>query len=106
MLGNLDLRRIRVFTPRLDHRRLLLRRLPMPATIVLRPSVKTMSLRSATRQTVEWLYLPRLFAGDPRDMWPSAQQKEAIRRRAQGATLDELARSYKVNRATISRLAM
>jgi predicted nucleic acid-binding protein len=27
------------------------------------------------------------------------QQKEAIRRRAQGATLDELARSYKVSRA-------
>jgi DNA invertase Pin-like site-specific DNA recombinase len=35
----------------------------------------------------------------------SAQQKEAIRRRAQGATLDELARSYNVSRATISRLA-
>jgi DNA invertase Pin-like site-specific DNA recombinase len=34
-----------------------------------------------------------------------AQQKEAIRRRAQGATLDELARSYNVSRATISRLA-
>ena len=33
-----------------------------------------------------------------------AQQKEAIRRRAQGATLDELARSYNVSRATISRL--
>jgi DNA invertase Pin-like site-specific DNA recombinase len=33
-----------------------------------------------------------------------AQQKEAIRRRAQGATLDELARSYNVNRATTSRL--
>jgi DNA invertase Pin-like site-specific DNA recombinase len=36
---------------------------------------------------------------------PPAQQKEAIRRRAQGATLDELARSYNVSRATISRLA-
>ena len=35
-----------------------------------------------------------------------AQQKEAIRRRAQGATLDELARSYNVSRATISRLAV
>ena len=34
-----------------------------------------------------------------------AQQKEAIRRRAQGATLDELARSYNVSRATISRLS-
>jgi hypothetical protein len=33
-----------------------------------------------------------------------AQQKEAIRRRAQGATLEELARSYNVSRATISRL--
>ena len=31
--------------------------------------------------------------------------KEAIRRRAQGATLDQLARSYNVSRATISRLA-
>ena len=37
--------------------------------------------------------------------FPEAQQKEAIRRRAQGATLDELARSYNVSRATISRLA-
>jgi DNA invertase Pin-like site-specific DNA recombinase len=36
----------------------------------------------------------------------SAQQKEAIRRRAQGATLEELARSYNVSRATISRLGM
>jgi DNA invertase Pin-like site-specific DNA recombinase len=33
-----------------------------------------------------------------------AQQKEAIRRRAQGATLEKLARSYNVSRATISRL--
>ena len=33
-----------------------------------------------------------------------AQQKEAIRRRVQGATLHELARSYNVSRATISRL--
>jgi DNA invertase Pin-like site-specific DNA recombinase len=32
------------------------------------------------------------------------QQKEAIRRRARGATLQELARSYNVSRATISRL--
>jgi DNA invertase Pin-like site-specific DNA recombinase len=41
--------------------------------------------------------------GRPPSMTP-AQQKEAIRRRAQGATLDELARSYNVSRATISRL--
>jgi DNA invertase Pin-like site-specific DNA recombinase len=33
------------------------------------------------------------------------QQKEARRRRAQGATLKELAKSYNVGRATISRLA-
>jgi DNA invertase Pin-like site-specific DNA recombinase len=32
------------------------------------------------------------------------QQKEARRRRAEGATLKELAKSYKVGAATISRL--
>jgi DNA invertase Pin-like site-specific DNA recombinase len=32
------------------------------------------------------------------------QKKEAIRRRAHGATLEELAHSYNVSRATISRL--
>jgi DNA invertase Pin-like site-specific DNA recombinase len=42
--------------------------------------------------------------GRPSSLTP-AQQKEAIRRRAQGATLDELARSYNVSRATISRLS-
>jgi DNA invertase Pin-like site-specific DNA recombinase len=42
--------------------------------------------------------------GRPPSLTPT-QQKEAIRRRAQGATLDELARSYNVSRATISRLA-
>ena len=41
--------------------------------------------------------------GRPPSLTP-AQQKEAIRRRAQGATLDELARSYNVSRGTISRL--
>src|SRR5712692_10280798 len=34
------------------------------------------------------------------------QQKEARRRRAEGATLKELAKSYNVGRATISRLAV
>jgi DNA invertase Pin-like site-specific DNA recombinase len=43
--------------------------------------------------------------GRPPSLTP-AQQKEAIRRRSQGATLDELARSYNVSRATISRLAV
>src|SRR5215813_7720061 len=41
--------------------------------------------------------------GRPPSLTP-AQQREAIRRRAEGATLDELARSYNVSRATISRL--
>jgi hypothetical protein len=43
--------------------------------------------------------------GRPRSLTP-AQQKEAARRLAQGATLDGLARSYYVSRATISRLAV
>jgi DNA invertase Pin-like site-specific DNA recombinase len=42
--------------------------------------------------------------GRPSSLTP-AQQKEAIRRRARGATLQELAHSYNVSRATISRLA-
>ena len=41
--------------------------------------------------------------GRPPSLTPP-QQKEAIRRRAQGATLAELAHSYNVSRATISRL--
>jgi DNA invertase Pin-like site-specific DNA recombinase len=41
--------------------------------------------------------------GRPPSLTP-AQKKEAIRRRAQGATLQELAHSYNVSRATISRL--
>ena len=41
--------------------------------------------------------------GRPPSLTP-AQQKEAIRRRARGATLQELAKSYNVSRATISRL--
>ena len=41
--------------------------------------------------------------GRPPSLTPS-QQKEAARRRAQGATLHELAKSYNVSRATISRL--
>ena len=36
----------------------------------------------------------------------SAQQAEARRRRAQGATLAELARSYGVDKSTISRLSV
>ena len=42
--------------------------------------------------------------GRPPSLITPSQKKEAIRRRARGATLDELARSYNVSRATISRL--
>src|SRR6516225_3216857 len=41
--------------------------------------------------------------GRPPSLTPE-QKKEAIMQRAQGATLEELARSYNVSRATISRL--
>jgi len=41
--------------------------------------------------------------GRPPKLTPE-QQREARRRRADGATLEELARSYNVARATISRL--
>jgi len=43
--------------------------------------------------------------GRPPKLTPQ-QQKEARRRRAQGATLKELAKSYRVRRATISRLGI
>ena len=39
------------------------------------------------------------------DVATEAQQNEARRRRAEGATLAELARSYGVGKSTISRLA-
>ena len=42
--------------------------------------------------------------GRPPKLTPQ-QQEESRRRRAQGATLKELAKSYNVGRATISRLA-
>jgi DNA invertase Pin-like site-specific DNA recombinase len=41
--------------------------------------------------------------GQPPSLTPE-QNKEAISRRARGATRDEPARSYNVSRATISRL--
>jgi DNA invertase Pin-like site-specific DNA recombinase len=46
---------------------------------------------------------PRKGHGPSPFLTPS-QKKEAARRRAQGATLQELAHSYNVSRATISRL--
>jgi DNA invertase Pin-like site-specific DNA recombinase len=42
--------------------------------------------------------------GRPPKLTPQ-QRKEARRRRAEGATLNELAKSYNVGRVTISRLA-
>jgi len=42
--------------------------------------------------------------GRPPSLQTPSQKKEAIRRRSQGATLEELAHSYNVSRATISRL--
>jgi DNA invertase Pin-like site-specific DNA recombinase len=42
--------------------------------------------------------------GRPPSLTSAHQQNEGIRRRAQGSTLEELARSYNVSRATISRL--
>jgi DNA invertase Pin-like site-specific DNA recombinase len=42
--------------------------------------------------------------GRPPKLTPQ-QQKEARRRRAEGATLTELAKSYNVGKSTISRLA-
>jgi DNA invertase Pin-like site-specific DNA recombinase len=41
--------------------------------------------------------------GRPPSLTPE-QKKEAASRRAQGATLEELAKSYNVSRSTISRL--
>jgi DNA-binding MurR/RpiR family transcriptional regulator len=43
--------------------------------------------------------------GRPPSLTTPSQKKEAIRRRSQGATFEELAHSYNVSRATISRLA-
>jgi DNA invertase Pin-like site-specific DNA recombinase len=43
--------------------------------------------------------------GRPPSLTPE-QKKEAIKRRAHGATLEELAHSYNVSRATISRLCI
>jgi hypothetical protein len=47
---------------------------------------------------------PRKAYGPPPFPHPGTTEKEAVSRRGQGATLDELARSYNVSRATISRL--
>jgi hypothetical protein len=52
----------------------------------------------------EWAKARGQHMGRPPKRTPQ-QQKEARRRRAEGPTLTELARSYNVGVATISRLA-
>ena len=64
---------------------------------VERDLIRTRTAEGRSRAEAQGKRMGRPFP-DP------AQQKEAIKRRAQGATLDELARSYNVSRATISRL--
>jgi DNA invertase Pin-like site-specific DNA recombinase len=65
------------------------------------------STRTAKGRRPEPRQGPREAHGPPPSLNTPAQQpnrKEALRRRAQGATLEELARRYNVSRATISRL--
>src|SRR5947208_2830386 len=54
-------------------------------------------------RTAEGRSAPRPVGSRWADPLPLQQQKEATRRRAQGATLDELARSYNVGISTIRR---
>jgi DNA invertase Pin-like site-specific DNA recombinase len=65
---------------------------------VERDLIRTRTAEGRTRAKAQGKHM-----GRPPSLTPS-QQKEATRRRAQGATLQELARSYNVSRATISRL--
>jgi DNA invertase Pin-like site-specific DNA recombinase len=65
---------------------------------VERDLIRTRTAKGRSRAKAQGKHM-----GRPPSLTP-AQQKEAIRRRTQGATLDELARSYNVSRATISRL--
>ena len=65
---------------------------------VERDLIRTRTAEGRSRAKAEGKHMGRPSALTP------AQQKEASRRRAQGATLQELAKSYNVSRATISRL--
>jgi DNA invertase Pin-like site-specific DNA recombinase len=65
---------------------------------VERDLIRTRTAEGRSRATAQGKAM-----GRPPSLTPS-QQKEATRRRAQGATLEELARGYNVSRATISRL--
>jgi len=61
-------------------------------------------IRSRTAEGRERAKARGQHMGRPPKLTPQ-QQKEALRRRAKGATLRKLARSYSVGAATISRLA-
>jgi DNA invertase Pin-like site-specific DNA recombinase len=65
---------------------------------VERDLIRTRTAEGRSRATAQGKAM-----GRPPSLTPE-QKKEAIRRRAQGETLAELARSYNVSRATISRL--
>jgi DNA invertase Pin-like site-specific DNA recombinase len=61
-------------------------------------------LRTRTAEARERAKARGQHMGRPPKLTPQ-QQKEARWRRAEGATLKELAKSYNVGRATISRLS-
>src|SRR3954447_12532659 len=65
---------------------------------VERDLIRTRTAEGRSRAKAQGKHMSRPPALTP------AQQKEAAKRRAQGETLQELARSYNVSRATISRL--
>jgi DNA invertase Pin-like site-specific DNA recombinase len=67
---------------------------------VERDLISTRTTEGRNRAKLKGKHMGRLHTLTP------PQQKEAIKPRAQGATLDELARSYNVSRARISRLAV
>jgi len=60
-------------------------------------------IRTRTAEGRSWAKARGQHMGRPPKLTPQ-QQKEARRRRAEGATLKELAKSYNVDRSTISRL--
>jgi DNA invertase Pin-like site-specific DNA recombinase len=65
---------------------------------VERDLIRTRTAEGRSRAKAQGKHMGRPLHSTP------AQKKEAIRRRAHGATLEELAHSYNVSRATISRL--
>jgi hypothetical protein len=69
-----------------------------------RDLIRTRTAEGRSRAKAQGKHMGRLPSLS--SLFTPTQQKEAIRRRAQGATLDELARSHNVSRATISRLRL